>query len=763
MGKNRTLEAIVSIAGKLDPSLQKTLASAQKQFSGLKVGMAGIGIATAAATAAVVKFSVDAVKAASEFETKMANVSTLLNGTAEEVSNRTKELGDDVIAVSNKTGVATDELSDGLYQIISAVGDSEDAIKQMELAAKAAKAGGADTTDAINLLTAVTKGYNDTSGEAFEKASDLAFTTVKLGQTSFPELASSIGKVIPLASALNVSQEELFGSFAALTGVTGSTAEVATQMKAVMSGLMSPSKQMTAALESLGYANAQAALDSLGLQGTLDALGQTVGGDTMQMAKMFTSVEAQTAVLALAGAQAQDFTDKTAAMYEASGMTEEAFSRQTDTLEYNMQMIKNMGANFLTSVGRQILPYVKDLAEQLLPKIEMMLTTLAPIAEDIIQTVLPVLSDILDSILPVLQDLIKVLLPIAAKILQGLGKIIQKVFGTFQKSLPGIINFGERLFSIFADFGQQLGPVVNEVFASLSDTFSQLLPVLGELAEASLPIISGLLQAILPIVSTLLQALAPLFSMIADCAMTILPALVSIINSLMPVIQIIGQAIGTYIGDLLNGIVLPILNDVMTALGALVEFISNVFAGNWQAAWQNIVTIFSSTFSAIVGLAKAPLNSVISTINAVISSINGMGITIPDWVPGLGGQSFTIDIPPLPMFAQGGFTNGPSIAGEEATEAVISFDPAYREENLSYWARAGRMLGVGQGLIGGAANSSGGAGGIIINFNPQITINGSGDMKEDLIAQLRQNEEELMDMIEELLNRRGDDGYGYAY
>ena len=158
----------------------------------------------------------------------------------------------------------------------------------------------------------MTKGYNDTSGEAFQKASDLAFETVKLGQTSFPELASSIGKVIPLASALGVEQEELFGSFAALTGVTGSTAEVSTQMKAVMSGLMQPTQQMTDALNALGYANADAALESLGFNGLLQSLKSTMGDDVQATAKLFSSVEAQTAILALAGAQSEDLTNKTA-------------------------------------------------------------------------------------------------------------------------------------------------------------------------------------------------------------------------------------------------------------------------------------------------------------------------------------------------------------------------------------------------------------------------------------------------------------------
>ena len=97
------------------------------------------------------------------------------------------------------------------------------------------------------------------------------------------------------------------------------------------------------------------ALESLGLQGTLEALGGTVNGDTQALAKMFSSVEAQTAILALSGAQAGNFVEKTAAMYEAAGATEAAFAKQTDTLEYTIKSIKNLGKNFMTSVGRTIL------------------------------------------------------------------------------------------------------------------------------------------------------------------------------------------------------------------------------------------------------------------------------------------------------------------------------------------------------------------------------------------------------------------------
>lgn len=185
---------------------------------------------------------------------KLANISTLLTGTVAEVAARTAEIGDQILKVSDKTGVATDNLTDGMYQVISAFGDSADAASILETAAKSAAAGNATTADSINLLSAVAKGYGDTSAAAVQKAADLSFATVRLGQTSFPELAASMGKVIPLAGTLGLEQEQLFGAMATLTGVTGSTAEVVTQLKVTMQGFLSPSKNM------LGMGNVKLAL-----------------------------------------------------------------------------------------------------------------------------------------------------------------------------------------------------------------------------------------------------------------------------------------------------------------------------------------------------------------------------------------------------------------------------------------------------------------------------------------------------------------------
>ena len=118
-------------------------------------------------------------------------------------------------------------------------------------------------------------------------------------------------------------------------------------------------------------------------------------------------------------------------------------------------------------------------------------------------------------------------------------------------------------------------------------------------------------------------------------------------------------------------------------------------------------------------------------------------------------------------YATGGFTDGLSIAGENGTEAVLSFDPAYRKQNLSYWAKAGQMLGIDTSFIdllmgkasgGGATSISLGG----VSFAPNININGSAS-KEDVIAAIREEEPEFFDLLDRYLETKGRDAYGYGF
>ena len=282
--------------------------SAGKKLSvGLALPIIGAGVAA-------LKFSTD-------FNASMANVATLIPGNTE----RVKELKKSVQDMAIETGKSTGDLADGLFQVVSAFGDSAESADMLRINAKAAAAGMATTTDAINLTSAVTKGYGDVSAAAVQKAADLAFKTNELGQTTFPELAASMGRVIPFAAKLNVSQEELFAGFASLTGVTGNASEVSTQLAAVLKAMLKPTADMSAAMGKLGFESSEAMLQQLGMKGALDALIGSTDGSVESVGKLFGRAEALNAVFALTGGSSDKFADSLVAMANAAGSADTAF------------------------------------------------------------------------------------------------------------------------------------------------------------------------------------------------------------------------------------------------------------------------------------------------------------------------------------------------------------------------------------------------------------------------------------------------------
>lgn len=670
-GKNKTYELMLKIGGKVDGSLKTACSTAAKNLAALgktakTAGKIAAGAMVAAATA-VATLGTAAVKSAAEYEAQLANVSTLLTGTEAEVAARTAEIGDQVLEISNRTGVATADLTDGMYQVVSAFGDSADAAAILETAAKSAAAGNATTTDSINLLSAVTKGYGDTSAEAVQQAADLAFATVRLGQTSFPELAAGMGKVIPLASTLGLEQEQLWGAMATLTGVTGSTAEVVTQMKATMQAFLSPSKNMQAALKNMGYESGQALLESKGLQGSLDALKDAVGGNELAFAGLFSSVEAQTAVLAMAGNQAENLTSKTAEMYEATGAANTAFERQTNTLKYDIKMIKNLGANFLTQLGTNILPYVREFAEAALPVVS---EALEKIGSYMTGTIIPAAETAVKWI----SEHRTLILALAAGIATAVAaykayKVVTAASATGTFTLAGAMT------------------ALN-------------LPVLAVVAAIGLAVAAGIL-------------FYKNWDKIKTGVSEAVANLVSAFQSNFPLLS-------AYLSGWWKS-VSAAWENVKAIFANIIDFVQNVFAGNWSAAWDNIVAIFGNVFGMIVNLAKAPINGVISAINWVLEKINSISVTIPDWVPGVGGKTLGFNIPTIPALAAGGIATAPTLAqiGEGGEpEAVLPLSKL--AALLDEWTKPKPTPGGGTG-----------GGGETVVFSPVFNFYGGTPSREE--------------------------------
>lgn len=290
-----------------------------------------------------------------ESEQNLANIASLGVQNLAEL-----EAGINRIAV--ETPVALHDLETGLYDVVSAGVAAADQIEVLEASAKAAKAGLAETTDALGLGSSVIKGYGKTWAD-FTNVMDLAFNTVKLGQTTFPELAASVGQVVPVAAAAKIPIEELFGAYATLTGVTGTASEVTTQLRGIIAATIKPSAELTALFQD--YGSASEALADLGLPGYLERIRNATGGNTDAMAKLFPRVEALNGALALSGAQFDTFIEKTGEMETAAGAMGDAFDKNADTAKSAITLLDNRFQVFSRNILADFAPLLIDLIDDL--------------------------------------------------------------------------------------------------------------------------------------------------------------------------------------------------------------------------------------------------------------------------------------------------------------------------------------------------------------------------------------------------------------
>lgn len=322
----------------------------------------GVTLPILAAGTASLKFS-------GELNAAMGNVETFMPGNTKRIEELRKEVQQLAIGV----GKDTTDLAGGLYEVVSAFGDSAETSKKLAINAKAAAAGVSTTKDAIKLTSAVTKAYGDVSASATQHASDLAFMTVKLGQTTFPELAESIGRVTPLAQEMGVSMEEMFAVLATGTGVTGDAAEVNTQMASALNAFIKPNTTMVQLYDALGVSGGKALIQEHGFIGALRLVKERAALANVSLGELLGRKEAMILTLALTGAQMDTFNYKMAAMKDVTGATDEAFRAQTEG-------INNFGF-LLAQTKQKLIVLAQGFSEVLEPAVGKLIKKTSPIID----------------------------------------------------------------------------------------------------------------------------------------------------------------------------------------------------------------------------------------------------------------------------------------------------------------------------------------------------------------------------------------------
>ena len=119
-------------------------------------------------------------------------------------------------------------------------------------------------------------------------------------------------------------------------------------------------------------------------------------------------------------------------------------------------------------------------------------------------------------------------------------------------------------------------------------------------------------------------------------------------------------------GNIINGFVKNIenrFNAIKRIFSGVIEFVKGVFNGDWSRAWQGVVDIFGGIMNGLGAVIKAPLNTVISLVNMAIDGLNKISFTAPDWIPGVGGKHFGVNIPKINYLYTGAVFDEPTLLG----------------------------------------------------------------------------------------------------
>lgn len=353
-------EEVEKFGDKSEETGKQSEESSKKSRDGIKELQGVLASAGIAATLNEIKNGFfDCSEAAAQFETSTAMVATIADTSQKSLSSISKE----VRTYSNETGEAASDMAEATYQAISASVNTADAAAFAGTATKLAVGGFTSATTAVDVLTTAINAYGLAASDATQ-LSDYLITTQNLGKTSVDQLAQSVGKVIPLASAYNVQMDNLSSAYAVLTANGIATAESDTYLKSMLNELGDTGSGVSEVLlNSTGKTFAQLMEQGYSLGDVMAMLGNAVDGDSTAFNALWNSTEAGIGALSLFNAGADKYNSVLESMRTSAGATEKAYSTMADTTDKSKQRMENAFNNLKISVGDVLNPALTQVYE----------------------------------------------------------------------------------------------------------------------------------------------------------------------------------------------------------------------------------------------------------------------------------------------------------------------------------------------------------------------------------------------------------------
>ncbi len=540
-------------------------------------------------------------------------------------------------------------------------------------------------------LAALRQGILDMAEEIPASTTEIAAVAEAAGQLSIPidDILDFTRVMLDMGVATNLSAEEAATAIARIANITGMTGEDYSRFASTVVALGNAHAttereivEMANRLASAGTIAGLSEADILALSTAMSSVGIEAEAGGTAMTQTLTAISK---AIANGG-------DKLEKFAKVSGMSSNEFVKawSEDPITAISAFIGGLGE--MNENGEDTISLLDDL-------------DLAGIRQSNMLKSLALAHDTLDSAIETSHS--------AWEENTALSEEASKRYQTLASQLQILKN---KLYNLAEAFGEILLPIINKIVGGLQnaiDWFSNL----DDGVKKTILIVGGLIAAISPIAG-IISGIAGAISFITG---TVIPALITAINFIIanPIVLLIAaivglvawiatsgdeiQAILQRVDDFLQGVFTTdwsqsfgVLGEILNAFFAtvksiwdsikavfdgIIDFIRGVFTGDWERAWTGVQEIFKGIFTALVAIAKAPLNGIIGLINMVIDAINWMinGLNsihfdVPDWVPVLGGKSLGFNIPTIgkiAYLAKGGIlSSGSAIVGEAGPELL---------------------------------------------------------------------------------------------
>ena len=625
------------------------------------------------------------VKAAMDYETALAKVGTIADGTKVPMETMSKE----IMALSNSTGIAATALADDVYNAISAGQDTADAVNFVTYSTKLAKAGFAESAQTLDVLTTILNAYGLEADEV-GRVSDMLIQTQNKGKVTVAELSSVMGKIIPTAKSNGVALEQITAGYAIMTSKGIAAAESTTYMNSMLNELGKSGTTADKALRAAaGKGFKELMAEGKSLSEVLNILQEDAAKGGKSLADVFGSAEAGKAAVALLSDGVEDFNEQVENMLAASdgiGATQAAFEQMEDTTAARMEKAKNSIVNLGVVLGQQLLPVVGTLAD----KVAGVVTKVSEFAQQnpkAVQTALKAVAAFAGlrvaglgtklgfleikkgflgiktafesfkalraaeqlggvaakagGIVTKVGPIVAIIAAIGAAIyyvannLEDVRAKIQKTFGDdglriFDQIWASITMVGEAFKTAFAGVSTDLFSTLQQILPTLISTLqtaaTSILPVIVQLITQIAPLLAQLITGILPVLGQLISAIVQVAGQLITA---VLPVITELIAQLIPVITQIITSILPVIIDLVN-MLLPLVMQIVQAVLPVIIQLLNTLVPVVMQIIQAILPVFIELLNQLMPVIQTIVNSVLPVLVQVINALLPLFQTIID-------------------------------------------------------------------------------------------------------------------------------------